>query len=52
MAGNRVICTKNDVDHISIRGAMTSGARTVDELVELAGVCTECEECGKCKGLI
>jgi len=24
---------------------MTSGARTIDELVELTGVCTECEGC-------
>ncbi|HCW03481.1 MAG TPA: (2Fe-2S)-binding protein [Clostridium sp.] len=45
MAKNRVICTKNDVDYISIRKAMISGARTVDELVESAGVCTECEGC-------
>ncbi|MDR7855951.1 (2Fe-2S)-binding protein [Tissierella sp.] len=45
MAKNKVICIKNDVDYLSIRKAMTSGARTIDELVELAGVCTECEGC-------
>ncbi len=45
MAGNRTICTTNDVDYLSIRTAMTSGARTVEELVELTGVCTECEGC-------
>jgi NAD(P)H-nitrite reductase large subunit len=45
MAKNRVICTKNNVDYLSIRKAMTSGARTVDELVELTGVCAECEGC-------
>ena len=45
MAKNRVICVKNNVDYISIRKAMTSGARTIDELVKLAGVCTECEGC-------
>ncbi|NMA74390.1 MAG: (2Fe-2S)-binding protein [Bacteroidales bacterium] len=45
MAHNRTICTKNDIDYLSIRKAMTSGARTVDELVEHAGVCTECEGC-------
>lgn len=45
MAKNKVICTKNDVDYLSIRKAMTSGARTIDELVELTGVCTECEGC-------
>lgn len=44
MAGNRVICTTNDVDYLSIRKAMTSGARTIEELV-LTGVCTECEGC-------
>lgn len=45
MAKNRAICTKNNIDYLSIRKAMTSGARTVDELVELTGVCTECEGC-------
>lgn len=45
MAKNRVICTKNNVDYLSIRMAMTSGARTIDELVELAGVCADCEGC-------
>ncbi len=45
MAKNRTICLKNDVDYLSIRKAMTQGARTVDELVELTGVCTECKGC-------
>ncbi len=45
MAKNREICTTNKVDYLSIRKAMTSGARTVDELAELTGVCTECEGC-------
>ena len=45
MAKNRIVCTKNEVDYLSIRMAMISGARTVDELVEKAGVCTECEGC-------
>ncbi len=45
MAKNKVICTKNNVDYLSIRKAMSSGARTVDELAELTGVCTECEGC-------
>lgn len=45
MAGNKVICTKNNVDYSSIRKAMSSGARTVEELVEMVGVCTECEGC-------
>ncbi|NLY46952.1 MAG: (2Fe-2S)-binding protein [Tissierella sp.] len=45
MAKNRVICTNNNIDYLSIRKAMTSGARTIEELVELVGVCTECEGC-------
>lgn len=45
MAGNRVICTTNDVDYLSIRKAMTSGARTIEEIVALTGVCNECEGC-------
>lgn len=45
MAGNRVICTKNDVDYITIRKAMTAGARTIEEIAEMTGVCTVCEGC-------
>ncbi len=45
MAGNRTICTTNEVDYLSIRKAMSAGARTVEELVDMAGVCTECEGC-------
>ena len=45
MAKNRVICTNNNIDYLSIRKAITSGARTIEELVELVGVCTECEGC-------
>lgn len=45
MAGNRMICTTNEVDYITIRRAMIAGVRTVEELVETAGVCTECEGC-------
>lgn len=45
MAKNRIICTTNDVDYLSIRKAMVSGARTIDELAEQAKVCTECEGC-------
>ncbi|NLK75812.1 MAG: (2Fe-2S)-binding protein [Clostridiales bacterium] len=39
------MCTINEVDYLSIRKAMTAGARTIDELVNLAGVCTQCEGC-------
>lgn len=45
MAKNRVICSKNDVDYLSIRMAMTEGARTREELVKKAGVCSECQGC-------
>ena len=45
MAGNRIICTKNDVEYITIRKAMIKGARTKEELVVMTGVCTECEGC-------
>lgn len=45
MAKNRVICTVNEVDYLSIRKAMMSGARTIEEVVEMAGVCAECEGC-------
>lgn len=45
MAGNRVICTKNDVDYITIRKAMISGVRTKEELVNETGICMDCEGC-------
>ena len=45
MAKNRVICSKNNVDYITIRKAMIAGARTVDELAKMTDVCTECEGC-------
>lgn len=45
MAGNRVICTKNNVDYITIRKAMTSGARTIEEIADSIGACTVCEGC-------
>jgi NAD(P)H-nitrite reductase large subunit len=45
MAGNRVICTQNNIDYITIRKAMVAGARTKDEVAEQAGVCLVCEGC-------
>ena len=45
MAGNRIICEKNNVDYISIRKAMCGGARTIEEVAEMSGVCTTCEGC-------
>lgn len=45
MAGNRIICTTNNVEYLTIRKTMCEGARTVEELVEKTGVCTTCEGC-------
>lgn len=45
MAGNKLICTKNNVDYITIRKAMVEGARTKTEVAERAGVCMVCEGC-------
>lgn len=45
MAGNRMICTTNNVDYLTIRMAMCQGVRTIEELVEKVGVCTTCEGC-------
>ncbi|MDF2685581.1 MAG: BFD-like [2Fe-2S]-binding protein [Clostridia bacterium] len=45
MAGNRIICTKNNIEYITIRKAMIAGARSQDEIKEKAGVCGECEGC-------
>lgn len=45
MAGNRMICTTNNVDYSTIRKAMCEGVRTIEELVKKTGVCTTCEGC-------
>lgn len=45
MAGNRVICTENNIEYIDIRMAMCKGARTAEEVKEMAGICNECEGC-------
>jgi len=45
MAANRVICTTNQVDYMTIRKAMCTGVRTVEELAEKTGVCTICDGC-------
>jgi len=53
MAANKVICTKNNIDYLTIRKAMVTGARTVPELIELAGVCATCEGCkSELKGIL
>ena len=45
MAGNRIICEKNNVDYIAVRKAMCQDARTKEEVKEIAGVCLECDSC-------
>jgi len=46
MAGNRIICTKNNVEYLTIRKAMCAGARTKEEIREMTNACiTECEGC-------
>lgn len=45
MAGNRIICDKNNLDYITIRRAMCNGARTKTELKDMVNACLECEGC-------
>lgn len=45
MAGNRTICTQNNIDYMQLRMAMCSGARTVDDMKQAPGVCGNCEGC-------
>ncbi len=40
-----IVCTKNNVDYSTVRGAMTKGSRTVEDLKEAVGVCGECDAC-------
>lgn len=47
MAGNRIICEKNNIDYIAVRMAMCEGARTREEIRSTAGVCLECEGCAR-----
>lgn len=45
MAGNRIICTTNNVEYIDIRKAMCKDARTHQELKEMVNVCLTCDGC-------
>lgn len=45
MAEDRIICTTNHIYYSTTRKAMVQGARTIDEMIELAGVCNACEGC-------
>ena len=40
-----IVCTKNNVDYSTVRGTMTKGSRTVEDLKEAIGVCGECDAC-------
>lgn len=41
----KIICYTNQIDYIEIRKAMIRGARTKEELQEMAGVCLTCAGC-------
>ena len=45
MAANKIICTNNSVEYITIRKAMCTGVRTVDELINATNVCNVCTGC-------
>ena len=45
MAEDRIICNTNKVYYSTIRKAMVQGARSMDEIIEMAGVCNTCESC-------
>lgn len=45
MAEDRIICNTNKVHYSTIRKAMIQGARAMDEIKEMAGVCNTCEGC-------
>ncbi|NLD18158.1 MAG: (2Fe-2S)-binding protein [Tissierellia bacterium] len=52
MKHDDIVCIKNNVNYISIRKAMTKGARTVEEVREITGACGECEGCKENLGWI
>ena len=45
MAGNKMVCACKQVDYVTIRKAMTQGARTVEEIKEMTGAGTGCGRC-------
>jgi NAD(P)H-nitrite reductase large subunit len=47
MAGNRIICSTNNVDYISIRKAMCQDARTKEEIQKITDICLGCAGCQK-----
>lgn len=47
MAGNRIVCTTHNIEYLALRRAQMTGARTIDELKTVTGVCGTCETCDK-----
>ncbi|MGG7177952.1 (2Fe-2S)-binding protein [Clostridium paraputrificum] len=45
MSGNRIVCHCKNVDYVTIRKAMISGARTLEEIKEMTGASTGCGRC-------
>lgn len=45
MAGDRIICSCNDVSYLDIRKAMVGGARTLEEIQEITQAGTVCGGC-------
>lgn len=45
MAEDRIICNTNKIYYSTIRKAMIQGARTIDEIIEMEGVCNNCGGC-------
>ncbi len=45
MAGNRLICTTNNVEYLDIRRAMVAGARSLEEIQAKTNACGVCDSC-------
>ncbi|PKQ64509.1 (2Fe-2S)-binding protein [Labilibaculum filiforme] len=44
MKENKIICSTNNIDYISIRKAMVAGARTLEDMKK-HGLCLTCDGC-------
>ena len=40
-----IVCTENNVKYGTVRAAMTEGARTLEDLRDIVGICGICEGC-------
>lgn len=47
MSGDRIICRCKNVSYVDIRKAMIAGARTLNEIKEIAGASTGCGRCAE-----